>query len=61
MDKESTQDEPDSKEEKAEPIEVKLIKEKPEKTPYTPTDNENYADINITSEEIEEFVDSTSN
>jgi len=42
-----------------EPLEVKIInKEKKETTPYTPTDNENYADINITSDEIDEFIES---
>ncbi len=45
-------------EEKVEPLEVKIINKK-EKTPYTPTDNENYENINITPEEIEEFIDST--
>jgi len=46
--------------EKISPIEVKIINEKqPEKTPYTPSDNEMYENINITPEEIEEFIDST--
>jgi len=43
--------------EKTEPLEVKIVPQKPEKTPYTPTDNENYEDINITEDEISEFVE----
>ncbi len=40
------------------PIEVKIInKDKQVTTPYTESDNENYVNINITPEEIEEFVE----
>ncbi len=40
------------------PLEVKIInKDKPTITPYTEMDNENYDNINITPEEIEEFVE----
>ncbi len=55
-------DNPDEpvKDEKITPLEVKIINQpKKESTPYTDTDNENYENINITPEEIEEFIDST--
>ncbi len=40
------------------PLEVKIMNNKKETTPYTPSDNEYYENINITEEEITEFVES---
>ncbi len=38
------------------PLEVKIINQKEDsKTPYDSTDDSEHSDINITSEEIEEF------
>ncbi len=51
-------DEEETKDEKTYPLDVKIInKDKPNITPYTETDNENYDNINITPEEIDEFVE----
>jgi len=47
--------------EKLEPIEVKIInKDKKESTPYTQSDNEMYENINITEDEITEFIENDS-
>ncbi len=51
----------DEKEKEIPPIEVKIINQaKKETTPYSPSDNEMYENINITEEEIKEFVENDS-